>query len=233
MNVSDPTLTRDDDHVYRVGAELAGPSITQQFALCGITDNSFMTAEHYSRGRAVHRAIELFELGKLRWDSLTDAIKPYLDGYVDFKAHTGFVPFRSFIEWAFFHPTLRYPGQIDIFGRVGEEFWLPDFKSGTVSWWVGMQTWMQEQGVRTVGLDALREELGVAAPLDPLKGVRIKRFALRLKGSGRLKYDLKPFENDARDGRLAMGVIALTQEMLAHGGDGWLRKLNKQMERSR
>lgn len=222
MNVHSPLLERDADHIYRWKGQIAGPSITQMLALCGVTDYSFLTEEHTLKGRAVHRGIELLELGRLRWDTVDDVVKPYIDGYQNFKAHTGFVPFKRFIEWAFYHPFLRYPGQIDIFGTIGDQLILPDFKSGTLEWWVGLQTWLQEQGIRACGTEALTAE-GVS-----LEGQKIKRFALQLKPNGKLKYNLEPFHDDAHDSRLALAVVSLCQKQLQHGGDRWLRRLNKQ-----
>jgi hypothetical protein len=109
-------LTFDaEQHEYRVdGARV--PHVTQ---ITGELQSYFGVPESVMAikrdiGQAVHLATQYHDEGDLDIDSLPDIIRPYVDAYIKFRTHTGFVP--SAIEQRVYSPRYKYAGTLD---RVG------------------------------------------------------------------------------------------------------------------
>lgn len=109
-----------ETHTYWHG-EHRVPSVTQ--VLGAMTDLDEIrrlrpgVIEHASeRGDAVHYGCELYDQGRLDWDTVGDEIRPYIEAWVKFRAETGFVP--DAIEERVFHPVHKYAGTLDRRGTL-------------------------------------------------------------------------------------------------------------------
>lgn len=80
------------------------------------------------RGRKVHTATELYDNGLLEWDTLDEAIMPYVQAYVSWLDWTRFDPLS--VERMIYHERFRYAGRLDRVGRIGQDRWVVDLKSG-------------------------------------------------------------------------------------------------------
>ncbi len=63
------------------------------------------------KGRAIHKATELYDLGTLDWGTVSDSVYPWLMGWVKFREETGFKPSR--IEERLLNSTFMVHGQPD------------------------------------------------------------------------------------------------------------------------
>lgn len=80
-------------------------------------------------GRATHKAIELMERGELDESTVDDAIVPYLESWVRFKAAKPLRVIAS--EQIVYHPKHRYAGRLDFnieFLDKPGEYWQIDAK---------------------------------------------------------------------------------------------------------
>jgi hypothetical protein len=153
-------------HLYTVGG-VEVPSVTQVLADVGIVDYRFLDTvpgakEFYTlRGTAVHKLTEDHDKAVLGAARRTGGTKPlpsprkarggaanrqettpyagYLGAWRRFCADTGFRP--KLIEHRGYCSIYMYCGTVD---RVGEmpdgSLALPDIKTGSVEWWVALQT---------------------------------------------------------------------------------------------
>jgi hypothetical protein len=121
----------DANHTYFWnGKEVAGVTRSLQQAkiidFSGIPQRTLDKAAE--RGRRVHAAFELYDLGTLDESSLDDEIAGHLKAYKAFERDTKFVP--GLIEGPRFHETRHYAGRFDRTGVMGNDLVLLDFKSG-------------------------------------------------------------------------------------------------------
>jgi hypothetical protein len=147
------------------------PSVTQ--ILDPFSDFSMIRPEvlEHKRliGTAVHKAIELDVADELDGDSIDPVWGGYFNGWLKFKAESGFVMEAS--EQQVFHKTLHYAGTLDLLGG------LP--KAGDIL-------------IDTKTCAMLPKSAGpqTAAYRDAIKQPKRKRFALQLGPDG--TYKLAP-----------------------------------------
>lgn len=122
-------LTFDEaSHTYRFNGNVV-PGVTS--VLSPLTDFSRVpphvleAASNF--GKAVHRACELDDLGELDEAALDAALVPYLQAWRKFSAEHA-VEWDQ-IEQPIYHPTLRYAGTPDRFGKVRGQIAVVDIKS--------------------------------------------------------------------------------------------------------
>jgi hypothetical protein len=87
-----------------------------------------------ARGKAVHKAIELYEAGELDETSLHPDVHGHFQSYLAFKEDTGYSPSAN--ELPVFHDGHRYRGTLDSYGyltRNGKwgSLVIVDFKCST------------------------------------------------------------------------------------------------------
>ena len=111
------------------------PSVTQILKDLGYL-SPFYTKEGRERGKKVHEATELFDLGRLDWDSV-HKIKPYVRSYQQFlKRHKVTI---LGVELEVFNKELWYAGILDRYAEVDEEYCLLSLKTGKYEWWHDLQ----------------------------------------------------------------------------------------------
>lgn len=164
-------LTFDaDTHTYRFDGVVV-PGVTT--ILKPLTDFSTVPPHVLDAasafGTAVHLACELDDLGTLDEAALDPALKPYLDAWRKFSAEHA-VQWDQ-IEQRVYHPTMRYAGTLDRFGRVDGDLTVVDIKSSV-------------QLYPSVGPQ-------LAAYANALMHPYAKRMAVQLKTDG--TYVAKPY----------------------------------------
>lgn len=171
-------LYNENDHTYKVGG-LPIKSVTDLLKQNNLYPIILGTDEHRWRGHAVHEMMNFFHKGTLDEKNLDPLLLPYLRGWRRFVGETGFRTLGY--EIAFYHPVLHYGGRPDVWGTVGKEIWITDYKSGPVSRVTGLQL-------------AGYQMLLIACGEIPEKGIPIRRIGIHLKNDG--NYNLKPFDDD-------------------------------------
>lgn len=164
-------LTFDaDTHTYRFDGVVV-PGVTT--ILKPLTDFSAVPPHVLDAasafGTAVHLACELDDVGTLDEDQLDPALAPYLDAWRKFSAEHA-VQWDQ-IEQRVYHPTMRYAGTLDRFGRVDGDLTVVDIKSSV-------------QLYPSVGPQ-------LAAYANALMHPYAKRMAVQLKADG--TYVAKPY----------------------------------------
>lgn len=108
------------------------PSVTQIISILHDFNGIPTQNLEYARGRglAVHKAIEIFNLGKEFAEPLDPVIVPYLDAWEKFISETGMEITAT--EQHLDHPRLHYAGTFDARGHKGREKWLLDVKAVNV-----------------------------------------------------------------------------------------------------
>ena len=93
------------------------------------------------KGRAIHKATELYDLGTLDQWTVSDSVFPWLQGWIEFREDTGFKPSR--IEERLVNSLLMYHGQPDREGtwNTGKKRVLLDIKKYNPGVVGGVQTW--------------------------------------------------------------------------------------------
>jgi len=117
VEVMDPVLSFDEArHEYRIGGQIV-PSVTEIIA--PLSDHSRVPTETLefkrSLGKAVHKAIELYEGPEgLDMDSLDVQAVPYFEGWLKFKRESGFR--AVIVEQHYGSAKLRFAGTPDVIG---------------------------------------------------------------------------------------------------------------------
>lgn len=115
-------------HIYRMDGIII-PSVTQILAplsdFSGVPADVLQAASEF--GTAVHRACELHDRRVLEEKTLDPALFPYLNAWKEFCFD--FDAQWAMIESAVYHPTLRYCGQLDRFGKLGKDKYVVDIKT--------------------------------------------------------------------------------------------------------
>lgn len=130
-----------DSHTYRLDGRPV-PHVTGVLKANGFVDDSYFTEYAAERGRKVHLAIQYYDDGCLKEDSLDPVLRPYLDAWIRFKAESHFVCEKSEIQVA--SKVHLCAGTVDKLGRlfVGTPQETPaiiDIKTGEVHPWVALQ----------------------------------------------------------------------------------------------
>lgn len=139
MNAPDTIVFDEASHTY----EMAGtrlPSVTQ--VLDRYNDFSMVAEETMAnareRGRLIHLVTQLYDENDLDETTVTDELRPYLEGWKRFVAETG-IKIRD-IEVRRGSIILGYAGTLDRFGLIGRQDWVIDIKGGLVPDTAGLQT---------------------------------------------------------------------------------------------
>lgn len=119
---------RESDHSFWLGDRRL-PSVTQ--ILKHFIPRWECDEWYLERGKAVHKATELYDKGILDPDSVDPQIQGYLDAWVKFRKDYQFKP--ELIEHQAYHPVYMYAGIIDRIGISGEDRVLLDIKTGEPS----------------------------------------------------------------------------------------------------
>lgn len=126
----DENLTFDEEkHRYRYKGVIV-PSVTQ---ILSHNDKSapFYSREGSARGSAVHQCIYLDIMNDLNYDSIHPKIKPYFNGWLNFKNNFNFEPIRELCELPQYNPVHNYAGTPDLIIRTSKEYMLIDVKTGS------------------------------------------------------------------------------------------------------
>jgi hypothetical protein len=173
-------------HTYVMNGEPV-PSVTQILATTGLVDFSRIAPDVLERKRqigiAVHGAAELHDLGMLDEASISNAVRPYLDAWIAWKAMTGFEPLLS--EYPVYSERYRYAGTFDRLGVIGKRQALIDIKSSAM---VGPAV-----GPQTAGYLRAAREMGLVGAREP-----VDRYAVLLNGKGTAKMHALTDEADER-----------------------------------
>lgn len=161
-----------DTHLYTMdGAPV--PSVTQ--LLQPLNDFGFVSRDVMARaqafGEAVHKAVELWEAGTLDEAALDPLLRPYLDGYLEWRRH--FQPDHVTCEIIVGSAFYKYAGTLDILAVKGPKRVLVDLKSGT-SITVGPQTAGYKQAWEEMTGDKIQERRCLTLTA---KGPKVKALA--------------------------------------------------------
>lgn len=127
-------LTFDSqNHVYKWNDKIV-PSVTQVLTKVGAIDATWFTPEAAERGKNVHSACELMELGTLDWLSVTDEIRGYLSAYELFLKESKWA--STEIEKPLYSESIGIAGTPDRIGKLQGRTTILDIKSGAYQkWW--------------------------------------------------------------------------------------------------
>lgn len=136
----EPEITLDEQHIYRVNG-IVRPGVTTVLKSCDLIPD-FAREEAMLRGRAVHRACELLDLGVLDWATVRDEFMGYLTAYEDALLTRKLTPVLKYIEYRLFHPFCFYCGTVDrVYRTVDGLHIVADIKTGqSIPDYVGEQT---------------------------------------------------------------------------------------------
>ena len=110
-------ITLDETHIYSV--EFSDGRIIHPIGFSKLCNDYGLIPDYYGnpwfgqRGIAVHKGAELIDKDDLDWDTVTDKIRPFLEGYMKFKNDTG-MKFQC-TEVPFYHPQWNFCGTPDRF----------------------------------------------------------------------------------------------------------------------
>ena len=185
-------ITLDSAHVYRDDAGVQIPGVTDTLKEAGLIDSAWFTEYSRDRGNAVHSATALYDQDNLDPDSVDEAVKPYLDGWIRFRKESGFLP--ADIEQCVFNETYRYAGMLDRTGHMKDKAVLCDIKSG------------QAQPATPIQL---------AAYAGCLNGL-FTRYAVELHADG--TYKMIEYK-DRNDWQVWLACLAVRNWKVNHGGN--------------
>jgi len=183
-------IYNDPQHLYTLDGRPL-PSTTGILKAEGFIDDAWFTEDARLRGTYVHLACHLYDKGTLDIDTLDDALRPYLDGYIRFKEETGFQVIES--EIPHYHPQYLYAGTPDKIGMMNGTDTLVDLKSGIIQPWCALQT----------------------ASYEMFFNRPMKRFGVQLTDDG--KYKIVPFP-DRTDRNIFLSALAIHNWKINHGG---------------
>lgn len=165
-------------HTYTYNGK-AVPSVSQILQDEGFVDPKYFTEGGRDRGKAVHKAIEIYSRGAHCMRS--KELEPYLDAFKNFQRDCEWEPMIIEVPMA----CAYYGGTADQFGLFRKEMAVLDIKSGVISPATGLQLsgyerlyweYMIEQGVK---------DGQPAYVLKTAKQPALKRFALQVMDTGR------------------------------------------------
>lgn len=117
----------EETHTYFLDGRQV-PGITSIISALGIGHNHTYTDPiHSQRGRAVHRAVELYNKGTLDPETVAPIAKPYFDAYLKFREDTDFRPLHS--ELRLGHEGLWFAGTLDLSGYLNNQLGIVEIKT--------------------------------------------------------------------------------------------------------
>lgn len=183
-------LTCTDDHRYFLGdRELAGCTTTLK--RLGLIDTSFYTDEGLVRGTEVHRRIRELLMGRTLTHA--DELRGYVHAAQKYLADSHLEVLH--VELELYDEALGIAGTPDVIavttpGGGRFRYVIPDWKTGGVERWHGIQLAVYEHLARTRGL---------------VEGL-CDRLTVHLKDDG--TYSTQPYK-DRRDWKIAHAAITL------------------------
>ena len=187
-----PVFVRDDDHRYWLGqAELPGVTrVLEQARVIDYTGVAHQVLhEKALLGKAVHDATWFWDEQTLDPASVNDELQGYLDGWMRFRAESGFHPVKQ--ELPVYSERHGYAGTLDRLGYLpGKVQTLVDLKV--------VRTLQPATGPQTAAYQQAAQEMGVFEP--------VRRFAVQLLGGG--AYRVKEY-SDPRDFSIFLNALSL------------------------
>ena len=163
-------------------------SITQALQIAGLVDTTFFNERAATRGTYVHEATALYDQGRLDEGTVSDELRPYLEGYKLFLEECA--PEWSRVEARFADDISDVAGTVDRVGVIQvagvPQKAVVDIKTGRG----GAAPWhpIQLAGYQHL----LTQYLSRRGPVR--EAAQIKRYGLYLRGDS--KYTLTPYTND-------------------------------------
>jgi len=123
----------EQEHKYQLDGKPV-PCVSDILQDCGITDFSKVHKKvldfAQKRGKAIHKACHLHDIGDLDTLSMDKRIEPYLDAWIKFKHDTGFMVKHS--ELIVGSKIFYFAGRLDKLGTLESKNTLIDVKSGPI-----------------------------------------------------------------------------------------------------
>ena len=117
----------EEKHEYSYGGKQL-PSVTTVIKeVLNITYPEY-AIYHATRGTFVHKAIELWFKGVLDFETVDEAVMPYLDSFIKFQEKAKIEPIL--LEERFADKNISFAGTVDIVGKVKGKTYLFDIKTG-------------------------------------------------------------------------------------------------------
>lgn len=157
---------------------------------------SGILAQKAAIGSAAHKAAELHDGGRLDPRSVHEAVRPYLDAWIKFRAEKPFEPAHS--ELRVWHPALGFAGTLDVLGHMAGAPALIDLKcTAAIMPGVGPQTAAYREA--TIASPDIPEEIRELARAA-------RRWCVQLRPDG--SYRLEP-QDDPNDWRVFLALLTL------------------------
>ena len=120
-------LTIDDQHVYRLDGNVV-PGVNEILQDCGLVNTQYIKPVYAERGKALHKACHLLDLGELDWSSVPEEYLPFIENYIAWKQQTGAKILES--EVMLYHSILGFAGTLDKIVDIDGEIGVVDLKFG-------------------------------------------------------------------------------------------------------
>ena len=117
----------EEKHEYSYGGKQL-PSVTTVIKEILNIEYPDYAIYHATRGTFVHKAIELWFKGVLDFETVDEAVKPYLDSFIKFQEKAKIEP--VILEERFADKNITFAGTVDIVGKVKGKTYLFDIKTG-------------------------------------------------------------------------------------------------------
>ena len=117
----------EEKHEYSYGGKQL-PSVTTVIKKVLNIEYPDYAIYHATRGTYVHKAIELWFKGVLDFETVDEAVKPYLDSFIKFQEKAKIEP--VILEERFADKNISFAGTVDIVGKVKGKTYLFDIKTG-------------------------------------------------------------------------------------------------------
>lgn len=205
--MAQPFQFDESTHVYSRAGKII-PGCTRILEHGGLTNYEFVNKSVMDRksklGRAVHEATLFYDQSDLNWGSLDDETKARVDGWVDFRQRTGFVPRLREFQCLATVNGLEYGMQIDAEGLIKRCDALVEIKITAEI--------MPSHAIQLAGY-------ALGLPMDATESAiarfyQRKRYAVQLLPTGKAK--LHQFE-DPHDAEVFMWQLGTTYWKLKHG----------------
>lgn len=189
----------EEGHRYLMdGAEV--PSVTTIISPLRPTSGADPETLEWKRqvGKAVHKAIELYEANDLDPSSLADVIAPYFEGWIRFKRESGFRALLT--EQVVGSRKYRFAGTLDVLGTRAEGPSPDELIDCKAVWSMGDETAVQTAGYALALLES--------------HGIRVKkRGGLQLLSDGSFRYF--PY-SEANDERVFLACLSVNSWKRIH-----------------
>lgn len=124
-------------HEYRIGGILT-PSVSQILKAMGLMEAFRHNETSLNNGTAIHKALELHDLGTLDYSSLDNRLKKCITLWDNFKKDIGITKVIACEHRVAF--SNLFAGTIDRIVQCGKDKMVLDFKSGNPQNWAALQT---------------------------------------------------------------------------------------------